>query len=453
MDMAKNKRKKKISKKEFRFNLFSLLIVICVGMYFGGRSFYYYSKQNNTLNSEIANLNDKILADNRVTNSGDGFHQDKNGYYFKGKVDKNYVRFANRNFRIIRLNKDNTVKLISEDNASVFMWGDDTNYKKSNLYYWLNKTDGQNNGIYYDTIPNVDKFLVKTKYSEDKLLKSKVKKSNKVYSDYISTLTINDYITASGKNSYLNNGRYSWVIGHDQDNMNLFIDEEGSLDGTGNYEAYGIRPVITLKKNLKISGGDGSKANPYVINQGKSINYVDQYIKLGSDIWKVYQDKDGVLKLSLFKYIGNGTDYNESRPFSNTTSEFNTLNIYNIGYYLDKQLAPTLSYYNIMLDTKYYTGEISNDTSLNYSNIYTNEVVSKMGLLNIFDYNPTNDLTNYYLVNTMSSVGSMGYVYNNLGLLEEANVTEEKYMVPTISIEKKNIKSGSGTLENPYIVE
>ena len=129
------------------------------------------------------------------------------------------------------------------------------------------------------------------------------------------------------------------------------------------------------------------------------------------------------------------------------------MSINNIGYYLNNQLVPALSYNTIMLDTSYYIGEISNDTSLNYSNIFTNSVTCKMGLLNIFDYNPTNQLTNYYLINTMSSVGSMAYVYNNLGLLEEANVTEAKYIVPTISIDRKALKGGEGTIDNPYTVE
>ena len=180
-------------------------------------------------------------------------------------------------------------------------------------------------------------------------------------------------------------------------------------------------------KNITVTG-KGTNDNPYVIKQGKDINYVDQYVKLGNDMWKVYRDNGGVLRLSLFKYVGNGTTYNESRPFSNNTSEFNTLDYNNIGYYLNNQLVPNLSYSNIMLDTNYFIGEISNDTSLNYSNIFTNVVNCKMGLLNIFDYNPTNNLTDYYLINTMSTVGSMEYVYNNLGLLEEANVVEEKFI-------------------------
>ena len=63
MDMAKRRRKKGIGKKEFIFNLFSLIIVICIGLYFGARSFYYYSKQNTPIASSVSKLSDKLLSD------------------------------------------------------------------------------------------------------------------------------------------------------------------------------------------------------------------------------------------------------------------------------------------------------------------------------------------------------------------------------------------------------
>ena len=46
----KNKKKSKLSlpmkRPEFIFNFVSFLVVIILGIYFGGRSLYYYSKQN-----------------------------------------------------------------------------------------------------------------------------------------------------------------------------------------------------------------------------------------------------------------------------------------------------------------------------------------------------------------------------------------------------------------------
>ena len=68
--------------------------------------------------------------------------------------------------------------------------------------------------------------------------------------------------------------------------------------------------------------------------------------------------------------------------------------------------------------------------------------------------NSTNNYFNdYFHLNTTSLVGGMQYnIYSN-GLLEEADVREEKHIVPSVSISKNSIKSGVGTLDNPYVLE
>lgn len=453
--MAKRKNKKQhkpLKKTEFIFILLSLIIIICIGIYFGARSFYYYSKQSSSKNQKSTTLVEKIKNDNQITKENDGLHQDAEGYYFKGNVINNYVKFANRYFRIIRINTNDTVKLISEDNSAIFMWGEDNKYQKSNLNLWLTKTDDNYSGIYYDTIPEVNKFLVKTKYTEDTLLDEKIKQGKKEYKDYITTLTVSDYTKAQGKKSYLNTNKYSWVIGNDNDGMNLYIDEDGNIESATSNESFGVRAVITLKKNIKIISGDGTSNNPYIIDQKSDTNYVDQYVKLGNDTWKIYYDKDDILKLSLNGYISSQTGellYN----FSNTTSIFNSLDRNNIAYYLNNNYYNSLSYNNLLGEMTYLIGEISNDTGLNYLNIYNANTINKVGILNIFDYNTNKELNNYYFINNTSTVGSMAYVYNNLGILEEEKVTEKKHVVPTIMISKNIIKSGDGTLENPYVVE
>ena len=60
-----NKKKKKLipySKKELIFNVLSLVIAIGVGLYFGGRSFYYYSKQAFKIEKNGSNNNFYISA-------------------------------------------------------------------------------------------------------------------------------------------------------------------------------------------------------------------------------------------------------------------------------------------------------------------------------------------------------------------------------------------------------
>lgn len=443
--------RKRLTKKEYIFNVISLITVIVIGLYFGIRSIYYYSDQNNSKKVLDKKLALRVINTNGLTRGANGLHQDKDGYYFKGKVENNYVKFANRSFRILRVNNDKTVKLISDNNAAIFMWGEKNKYKNSNLNNWLNKTNNKNSGVYYDTIPSIDKFLIKTKYSEDKLLGDKVKKSNKTNSDYIATISINDYVNAGGKNSYLNNGKYYWLIGHDKDKMNLYVNDNGEVEGGINSDSYGVRAVITMNKNVEVTTGDGTKNNPYIIEQNNNTNYIDQYVKIDNDLYKVSKDKNGILRLISNDYIKVNNVENKL-PYSNNISLFSLLNINNIAYYLNNTYFNTLSYKDKLLDINNNIGEISDDTELNYSNIFKESISTKVGLVNMFDYN-TSDLTDYYLINTTSSIGNMAYVYNKVGILEEAEVTEVKHIVPVIEISKNIVKKGKGTKDKPYIVE
>lgn len=434
-----------IGKKELLFNIISLIFLIIIGLYFGIRSFYFYGQQNKRIKEENQTLNGTILKLNQIEKENDGLHQDKDGYYFKGNVVNNYVKFANRLFRVIRINNDNTVKIISEDVPASFMWGSDVNYETSNLKEWLEKGSTPNSGIYYKTLPSPEKFLVKTKYSEDILKDSKVKTNSKNNTSYITTLTIKDYINASGKNSYLNIGKAFWTLGLDENNNNLFVDTDGSINDSMTDEIYGIRAVLTLNKNLNIISGDGTKENPFVINQDNNINYVDSYINIAGDIWKVNYDDNHTLKL----YLNNPN--NITLPYSYSTSIYNLYDKNNIAYYLNNNLFNSLTYNQYLNNCNFYTGEISSETAYQYSSIYVNYLTTKVGLLNIFDYY-TGSTDDFYYMTTTSSVGSMAYVYHQTGLVEEVKVETPKNIVPVISINKNLIKGGLGTLDNPYIV-
>ena len=102
----------------------------------------------------------------------------------------------------------------------------------------------------------------------------------------------------------------------------------------------------------------------------------------------------------------------------------------------------SLSYKNILENKDYYIGEISSDTGYSYQNIYKDKITCKVGLLNMFDYDNTIH-DDFYLVNTLQ--GEMQYIKYKNGLLGEAEMTEEKHIVPVISISKNviNIKANN----------
>ena len=440
-----------LNKYEFIFNLISLITIIIIVLYFGIRSFYYYGVQNSPKKTETPELNEIIINNNKVVKNKDGLHRNNDGYYFKGRNVNNYVYVFNRIFRIISINDSGTIKLVSENNVASFMWGEDSSYKKSNLYTWLTKTDNEYSGVYYDTLPNPNKFIVKTNYSED-ILSDKVKKGKNSYSDYVTSLGIADYINSGASKGFLNNNKIFYLIGNNKNKEKLYVNEDGEIETSDGLDGYGIRAVITLKKGIQITGGDGTSNSPYVIKQDKDTNYIDSYVKLGNDTWKIYNEENGLLKMYLYGYITNN-GVQVLREYSNKNSLFNLNNKNNIAYYLNNTYLNSLSYNYYLVSNKFYIGEISDESGYIYKNIYNNVIECKVGLLNIFDYVSNNLFDDYFHLNNTSEISDIEYSTNSRGLVEEVDVTEKKHIVPVISINANIIKNGDGTINNPYVVE
>lgn len=66
----------------------------------------------------------KILEDNKNRKERDGLYKINNYYLFRGEKVNNYVKFANLNWQILRINEDNTIRLILIDNLDATEWDD-----------------------------------------------------------------------------------------------------------------------------------------------------------------------------------------------------------------------------------------------------------------------------------------------------------------------------------------
>ncbi len=446
--MAK-KKTKKISKQNI-FNITSIVIMIIILIIYGIRSMNYYALENKPIEQEL-NLVKNILSQNQIITEGTGLYQSKEEYYFVGQVPNNYVMFNNQIFRILSIS-NNEVKLISEENTSIFMYGNTSSYQTSNIRNYLTKTDISNSGIYLNTINNYEEILIKTKYEESTIKDSKISHSNEIQTDYITTLTLDDYIKAGANTSFINNNKYFHIIGLDENNNKLYIDELGTISTDLTDNSYGIKPVITLKENTDILAGIGTVDNPYIINQKDNTNYINNFFILGNDTYKVYEETSTHLRLVLNDGIKEDNQLLEL-SYSNTNSLFDPTDKNNLAYYLNTTYLNNLSYKNQLLDCTHYTGEISDSTNNLFQSIYTNHTISKIGLLNIFDYNAVPNLANYYYLNNISPSTDIALVNNNIGILEQTNVEEEKHIVPTICIDKTKIIKNTGDLENPHTME
>lgn len=187
----------------------------------------------------------------------------KDGYRFIGSVPNNYVYFNCSDdtvdscelWRIVgidevlmeSLEKVERVKLVRDDIINKRVKYDDINYVIENDY--------------------IESALVKQGKS---YFKSKV--SLLSYDDYRYTFSrdvddncFNDVLGCSnGQKSYLNSGYDEWLV-KDKDGLLNYISKNGSLiENVDNIENY-FRPVVYLKSNIKIKGGNGSREIPYII--------------------------------------------------------------------------------------------------------------------------------------------------------------------------------------------
>ena len=112
----KKKERHTLSRGEFVFNFLSLVGMIAIGIYFGYRSLYYYSKQNRQNEAEAQTLNGHILQNTKVVyEEEEGLHHDTAGHYYKGNVGN---RLANNLWFLLRYKLEAYFRIITISQVS-----------------------------------------------------------------------------------------------------------------------------------------------------------------------------------------------------------------------------------------------------------------------------------------------------------------------------------------------
>ena len=79
---------------------------------------------------QTISLTDKIKSDNPVVTDKDGLYQVDENLVFRGENVNNYVSFAGKKWRIIRINNDGTLRLLQDDITYTGVWDDRYNVNR-----------------------------------------------------------------------------------------------------------------------------------------------------------------------------------------------------------------------------------------------------------------------------------------------------------------------------------
>ena len=264
------------------------------------------TKENDVSSEPI--LKEKLLGtnDSNVVTSGDGLYSKTTStgttYYFKGAVENNYVKFADKVWRIVRINEDGTMRLITQDNVissqkfnSAYNTYDKMYYTNSEIktavenWYKTNISDkGFDekvvNGNYfceqakvvYNTNYTAGSATVATKDNYTPSFDCTTDGNGKgVVSGKVGLITIDEVLFAGGvigssSNFYLKNGSaYCMMSPAGFYTYNDYARAWGVVNAgrIGDFHVasnYGVRPVINLSADTLVTGS-GTSSDPYVV--------------------------------------------------------------------------------------------------------------------------------------------------------------------------------------------
>ena len=420
-----NKRKMYLGEKIFFF--INLFIIFGIIGFYAYRTIYYY-KISHVINEEIT-LHDQILSFGSVVYQNDGLYEKDGVYYFKGMDVNNYLFYSGRMFRIIEVNKG--IKAIEEDTTTNLVWGVDTDYKESIIYSWLEDK-------YVNSLKDYEVYLKKNNWCNEAIDIENYECKEEI-KDYVGLLNVEEYLRAGGKNSFLNNNTFFWTVNQDLDHKALYINNEGTINNLNakdeNYFSYGVRGVVTFRDDLLLVTGDGTKENPYIIEDEAGVLVKDKpvgsYVNYSDEIFRIIDIDDDGVSLILDGVLEESRTYNDALNYLNNEyiKKFNLDNLVKINYGIGEY----------RYESKY--SFLFNPTNSYYA------IIPKVGDLFLNDY------ANYWLSNSQNYGLGLFYVLDENKMFF-ADLNYNVHLIrPIIKVKKDLIvKKGNGSKDNPYVI-
>ncbi len=394
---------------------------------------------------------------------------------FTGLPTNNYVMISNMLFRIYGLDSNNNVIIVADEDVA--------NVNHTKLDKWLD--------YYYNDCINdkAKKMIIKAKYCNMELTDTSLDTTqcssytNERYVYIPSAIEVNKANTGEG--NFMKPNTMSWVANKKSGGTlayltrSFFFDEAAgqsymSFDEKDNY---GVRPMMTLKGGLLITGGNGSFEKPFVFGDtkkarsGSMLNerYTGEYFKDSGTIWRIIKkEEDGTIKAISNNSLRNYTKEQALIRMLQTTPYptdkgylYNPKNKNSVAYYINNTAVgyvDTSKIVNHDFSVPIYKKRV----------VYGDEketktykaILSAPDMYEIFSAQP-NDLDaeytrSYWLKNSVDSDEWLVSYVTDIGVAyTESLRTVGRYGVRVVAYFKADtvVINGSGTLLDPYVIK
>ena len=390
-----------------------------------------------------------------------------NGNYLMNEQVGNYVWFDGFLWRIIGINADKSVRMITVETISAIPFSDNNlfnDYDNSYVNDWLNN-------YFYPKLKNKD-YIVSTNWCSEATTDNKSSRTScnsnlSTVSKPVGLISLDEYNLSRTSFSFGPQMAYTLTPYNETKNW--------KIDPTGFSAIFaGIRPVINVLDSINISSGKGTLTDPYIIGNLtdttgtlKDNSSVGEYVTYAGRNYRVVETSSSGTKLILDGYYDSNDDgvvdasdkmaYGTNCTLCTTINEDSFINWLSKNNEIDKQK---------LINTTWYHGDYwSNGSYKTNLESINNSYNGKVGLIRVGEILAAQSETiyskNHTVEHNMSNVQIywMGTESNSTtawtavapGYVYSYAMTKTYAIRPVINIGPDvQITSGNGTFNSPY---
>ncbi|MBP3461506.1 MAG: prepilin-type N-terminal cleavage/methylation domain-containing protein [Bacilli bacterium] len=401
-----------------------------------------------------------------------GTYNYMDGCYIKGTSTNNYVWYNGFMWRIMGINSDGTVRLITDENIATMPYG----YYNTALTYKINEgyINDWLNDYFYGNLNSTKSIIKEGAYFCNEKFFTKARTTctseNKVIAK-VGIISYDEYYLSKENTSSYLLGPIFWTMTPDSVSIIKSFDVTGKAVSCSIVDSYGVRPVINVDSTSTITKGDGTTSNYYVLSENKESDKTGtlgenvtsgEYIKLEGKTYRVVSKESDGIKLILDGFYDDYIPYGDNNTFVLDSG---------IGATLNSDVLRWLGLLNSnkIVKTMYYQGdEIEEGFSYINSLAKTNGISTKVGLIRMGEilsgqsstiltqnYTTTsNNIFYYWTMNKYTNESKKAWrVYSN-GFGMQHSVYNGNGVRPVIKVKNDlTISNGNGTWNNPYEIE
>lgn len=383
---------------------------------------------------------------------------EKRGYY-TGNPTNNYIKLSSMLFRIVGVNNDGSVRIVSaEDIANV-------DYK--GIQSWLD------NYYYAHLTDKAKELLVESTFCNDRLTNTDLTTtecSTKGTKQKVGILSAEDYAKSlQDGSSYLYSDTIVWLYNDKNDkeawtSRLYYVGTDAKyMEFDKNY-SFGVRPVLTIKKDTLIKGGEGTINDPYTLGDLEVARVEDklntrvsgEYVNYGGYDFRIMERaSDGTTKVILDDVLHiNNTTPEISYATKKDVVFYNPKETGNIGYIIEHHTPTYLktdvfSKHEIEVPIyKDYANYGKIDTTKKYQVRFSAPSVHEM-----FSAKGENMVSHSYWLRDSSKKANRKYLVADAGVVYyDLQLQNTEAGIRIVAYIKKNatILDGEGTKDKPY---